>query len=166
MAKKEEKTNAMRLLDQKKIAYTAHPCEMENGPEGDREYGLHIARTLGEDERRVFKTLVARGAKGALYVFVVPVAETLDLKKAARAVGEKSVELTAVKELPALTGYVRGGCSPLGMKKPYPTVFHRTLSEAETVFVSGGRIGMQIELSPQALLALTGGKEEDIISEG
>ena len=164
MAKhKEEKTNVMRLLEQKKVPYTAHTYEETESPLGDREYGLHIARTLGQDEKRVYKTLAARGASGQPYVFCIPVAESLDLKKAAKAVGEKSVELLAVKELLPLTGYVRGGCSPLGMKKQFPTVFHAAAADCETVFVSAGKIGFQVELAPAALLALTGGVKADII---
>ena len=164
MAKhKEEKTNVMRILDQKKIPYTAHTYEEDESPLGDREYGLHIAGKFGQPVESVYKTLVARGASGHLCVFCIPVAESLDLKKAAKAAGEKSVELIAVKELPALTGYVRGGCSPVGMKKPYPTVFHRTVENCATVFVSAGKIGSQIELPPAALLGLIGAKTADVI---
>ena len=164
MAKhKEEKTNVMRILEQKKRPYTAHSYAETESPLGDREYGLHIAQSLGQDVSRVYKTLVARGAKGGVYVFCIPVAETLDLKKAAKAVGEKSVELIAVKELLPLTGYVRGGCSPIGMKKPYPTVLHRAAAECGTVFVSAGRLGAQIELAPADLIALTGATTADLI---
>ena len=119
MAKrKEEKTNVMRILDQRKIPYTAHFYEETQGPEGTREYGLHVAEALGQDPRRGFKTLAARGASGGIYVFEVPAPESLDLKKAARAVGEKSVELLRVAEINEVTGYIRGGCSPVGMKIP------------------------------------------------
>ena len=166
MAKhKEEKTNVMRILEQKKIPCTAHTYEESESPLGDREYGAHIAQTLGQPVERVYKTLVARGASKALYVFCIPVAESLDLKKAAKAVGEKSVGLIAVKELLGLTGYVRGGCSPIGMKKQYPTVFHSAVEECETVFVSAGKIGAQIEVAPKALLALLGAATADIITE-
>lgn len=164
MAKhKEEKTNVMRILEQKKVPYTAHTYEETESPLGDREYGLHIARTLGQDVSCVYKTLVARSAGGQPYVFCIPVTESLDLKKAAKAVGEKSIELLAVKELLPLTGYVRGGCSPIGMKKQYPTVFHSAAADCETVFVSAGKIGAQIELAPQALLELTSAQTADII---
>ena len=164
MAKhKEEKTNVMRILEQKKLPYTAHSYEESESPLGDREYGLHIAQTLGQPVERVYKTLVARGASRQLYVFCIPVAESLDLKKAAKAVGEKSVELIAVKELLGLTGYVRGGCSPIGMKKQYPTVFHAASADCETVFVSAGKIGAQIEVAPGALIALLGADVADII---
>ena len=164
MAKhKEEKTNVMRILEQKKLPYTAHSYEESESPLGDREYGLHIAQTLGQPVERVYKTLVARGASRQLYVFCIPVAESLDLKKAAKAVGEKSIELIAVKELPGLTGYVRGGCSPIGMKKQYPTVFHAAAADCETVFVSAGKIGAQIEVAPDALIALLGAQVADVI---
>ena len=166
MAKhKEEKTNVMRILEQKKLPYTAHSYEESESPLGDREYGLHIARTLGQPVDCVYKTLVARGASKQLYVFCIPVAESLDLKKAAKAVGEKSVELIAVKELPGLTGYVRGGCSPIGMRTQYPTVFHNAVERCEKVFVSAGKIGAQIEAEPAALLRLIGAETADIISK-
>ncbi len=166
MAKhKEEKTNVMRILEQKKIPYTAHTYEETESPLGDREYGLHIAETLGQDVNRVYKTLVARGASKAFHVFCIPVADSLDLKKAAKAAGEKSVELIAVKELLPLTGYIRGGCSPIGMKKQFPTVFHSAAESCETVFVSAGKIGYQVEIAPKALLDLLDANTADIISE-
>ena len=112
--KKDEKTNVMRILDQKKIPYTAHFYEEDESPEGTREYGVHVAQALGQDPRRGFKTLVAKGASGGYYVFDIPVSESLDLKKAARAAGEKSVELLPVKDITAVTGYIRGGAAPWG----------------------------------------------------
>ena len=166
MAKhKEEKTNVMRILDQKKIPYTAHFYEESEGPEGTREYGVHVAQALGQDPARGFKTLVARGASKGIYVFEVPVAENLDLKKAAKAVGEKSIELLHVAEINAVTGYIRGGCSPVGMKKQYPTVFHETVVLFDTIFVSAGKIGAQVEVPPQALLNLLGATAADIVAE-
>ena len=153
MAKvKEEKTNVMRVLDQKKIPYTPHAY-----PHGDGEApdGVTVARSLGQDPERVFKTLVTRGASGGYYVFDIPVADTLDLKKAAKAAGEKAVELVHVRELLGLTGYVRGGCSPVGMKKAFPTVFDESVSRLPSVIVSAGRIGFQIECAPADLLGLT-----------
>ena len=166
MAKhKEEKTNVMRILDQKKVPYTARFHEEGKGPEGTREYGLHVAEALGQDPRRGFKTLVARGASQGIYVFEVPVAESLDLKKAARAVGEKSIQLLPVAEINAVTGYIRGGCSPVGMKKLYPTVFHETALDYDTIYISAGKIGAQVELAPQALLALLGASTADIITK-
>ena len=132
MAKnKEEKTNVMRVLEQKKIAYTAHSYPHEEGVAVD---GVTVAKSMGFDPAQVFKTLVARGASGQYYVFDVPVAESLDLKKAARAVGEKSIEMLHQKELLPLTGYVHGGCSPVGMKKLFPTVFHSSVEDR----LSGG----------------------------
>jgi len=164
MAKnKEEKTNVMRILEQKKIAFTAHTYEENDSPLGDREYGLHIAEKLGQPVECVFKTLVARGASKAFYVFCIPVAESLDLKKAAKSVGEKSVELIAVKEINAITGYIRGGCSPIGMKKQFPTVFHSTAESCEKIFVSAGKIGAQVELSPKPLMELLRAQSADII---
>ena len=160
MAKKEEKTNVMRLLDQRKVPYVPHAYPHGEGEAPD---GLAVARAVGRDPAQVFKTLVARGASGALYVFDIPVAATLDLKKAARAVGEKSVAMLHQKELLPLTGYVHGGCSPLGMKKSYPTVFHETAAALDTVLVSAGRIGFQVELAPADLLALTGAGTADLV---
>ncbi|MCI9555185.1 MAG: Cys-tRNA(Pro) deacylase [Oscillibacter sp.] len=161
--KKDEKTNVMRILEQKKIPYTPYFCEEGEGPEGTRDYGVHVAQSLGQDPRRGFKTLVARGASGGFYVFDIPVVDSLDLKKAAKAAGEKSVELLAVKDIAAVTGYVRGGCSPVGMKKPYPTIFHQTALEFETIYVSAGKIGAQVEVEPGALLALLRAETADIV---
>ena len=161
--KKEEKTNVMRILDQKKVPYTPHFYEEGEGPQGTREYGVHVAQALGQDPRRAFKTLVARGASGGYYVFDIPTPDSLDLKKAAKAAGEKSVELLAVKDITAVTGYVRGGCSPVGMKKPYPTIFHETALEFETIYISAGKIGAQVEAEPQALLALLRAGTADIV---
>lgn len=166
MAKrKEEKTNVMRILDQKKIPYTARFYEDSQGPEGTREYGVHVAAALGQDPARGFKTLAARGASGGIYVFEVPAAESLDLKKAARAVGEKSVELLHVAEINDVTGYIRGGCSPVGMKKRYPTVFHRTAADFGSIYISAGKIGAQVEVDTGALLGLLQAGTADLASE-
>ena len=163
MAKqKEEKTNVMRILEQKGIPYTPHTYEHEEGVAVD---GVTVARSLGQDPECVFKTLVARGTSKNIYVFVIPVADSLDLKKAARSVGEKSIEMVQVKEINALTGYVRGGCSPIGMKKDYATTFHETAEIIDTIMVSAGKIGWQVELAPQALMALVGGQLADITVE-
>lgn len=161
--KKDEKTNVMRILDQKKVPYTAHFYEEEEGPEGTRDYGVHVAQALGQDPERAFKTLVAKGASGGYYVFDIPTPASLDLKKAARAAGEKSIDLLPVKDITAVTGYIRGGCSPVGMKKQYPTVFHRTALEFETIYVSAGKIGAQVEVAPQALLGLLRAETADIV---
>lgn len=157
----EQKTNVMRTLEQKKIKYTAHEY-----PHGDEAVdGMTVARILGIDPARIFKTLVARGASKNIYVFALPVSAELDLKKAAKAAGEKSLALVHVSEINALTGYVRGGCSPIGMKKRYATFFDESILRQETVLVSAGRIGRQVELSPDALIGLTTGKTANIISE-
>ena len=159
MAKnKEEKTNVMRTLDQKKIPYIAFSYD-PNGPID----GVSVAAETGLDAASVFKTLVTKGASGAYYVFDIPVAENLDLKKAAKAVGEKSIAMLPQKELLPLTGYVHGGCSPVGMKKQFPTVFHETVNELALVAVSAGKIGHQVQVKPAELLDLLRAKTADII---
>jgi Cys-tRNA(Pro)/Cys-tRNA(Cys) deacylase len=140
-----EKTNAMRQLDRLKVPYTVH----EYG--GGALSGTEVAATIGQPPERVFKTLVTTGKSGNHYVFMVPVAEELDLKKAAVAVGEKSVAMLPQKELLPLTGYVHGGCSPIGMKKGFTTVVHVTAEQAETIYFSAGKIGLQIETAPSSL---------------
>ena len=157
----EQKTNVMRILGQKKIKYTAH--EYPHGE--DAVDGLTVARMTGRDPACVFKTLVTRGASKGIYVFVIPVAEELDLKKAAKAVGEKSIAMVHVSEINALTGYVRGGCSPIGMKKQYKTVYHSSILSQEAVLVSAGKIGQQVELSPADLIGLTRGDTANIVTE-
>ena len=156
--KKEEKTNVMRVLDGKKITYTSHSYEPDATMSGEE-----IAKILGEDTSKVFKTLVTQGKSGAFYVFVVPVEEELDLKKAASAAGEKSVAMIKQKELLPLTGYVHGGCSPIGMKKQFPTFIHETAVLFDKVFVSAGKVGYQIELAPQDLIAVVRCKTADIV---
>ena len=159
MAKnKEEKTNVMRTLEQKKIPYTAFSYD----PDGPID-GVSVAAETGLDAASVFKTLVTKGASGAYYVFDIPVAENLDLKKAAKAVGEKSVAMLPQKELLPLTGYVHGGCSPVGMKKQFPTVFHETVNELDLIAVSAGKIGHQVQVKPAALLNLLRAKTADVI---
>ena len=156
MAKnKEEKTNVMRVLEQKKIAYTAHTYPHEEGMAVD---GVTVAKSMGFDPAIVFKTLVARGASKQYYVFDVPVAENLDLKKAAKAVGEKSIEMIHQKELLPLTGYVHGGCSPIGMKKKFPTYIDETAQLFDEIAVSAGMRGQQIILAPDALLSFAEGE--------
>ena len=148
MAKqKEEKTNVMRVLEQKGVAYTPHTYPTDGSIDG-----ASVAGYLGQDPECVFKTLVARGASGGYYVFDIPVEDTLDLKKAAKAVGEKSIAMIHQKELLPLTGYVHGGCSPVGMKKQFPTVFHETAEILDTITVSAGKIGYQVELAPADLI--------------
>ena len=157
----EQKTNVMRILEQKKTKYIPHEYPHGDGPVD----GVTVAASLGLDSAKVFKTLVARGASKKIYVFDIPVAEELDLKKAAKAVGEKSVAMIHVKEITELTGYVRGGCSPIGMKKQYPTVIHSSCETLDTMTVSAGKIGFQVELDPKELLKLIRGTTADIITE-
>lgn len=141
-----EKTNVMRILDQKKITY--HHYEYDNA----KAYsGTEVARMLGQDPKRVYKTLVTVAKSKKNYVFVIPVEEELDLKKAAKIVGEKSIEMLKSKELLPLTGYIHGGCSPIGMKKAFPTVLHKTAKEQEYIVFSAGKIGYQVEMSPKDL---------------
>lgn len=149
------KTNAMRLLDKAKIPYQVHEYSHRDGEAVD---GASVAALLGQDPAQVFKTLVTKGAGGSFYVFVIPVAKELDLKKAARSVGEKSVAMLHVADLLKTTGYVRGGCSPVGMKKAFVTTVDESAEDKETIMVSAGRIGAQVELAPADLLAVTGAK--------
>ena len=155
---KEAKTNAMRMLDRMKIGYRTIRYECDEFIDG-----LHAAQITGTPVEATFKTLTTRGKSGACYVIVIPIAEEIDLKKAARAVGEKSLEMVHVKELPALTGYVRGGCSPIGMKKQYPTMIDRSAGQFDEVYVSGGRIGLSLCMKPSDLLAACHGKTADLI---
>lgn len=152
-----DKTNAMRQLDRKKAVYSIHSYE------GGALSGTEVAAALGQDPARVFKTLVTVAKSGGHYVFMIPVAAALDLKKAAAAVQEKALSMLPQKELLPLTGYVHGGCSPVGMKKPFPTVFHETVNGLETVTVSAGKIGHQVQVRPGDLLALLGAKTADVI---
>lgn len=158
---KEEKTNVMRLLDQKKTPYTPHHYEAPNGAVD----GVSVAAATGQDVARVFKTLVTRGASKKNYVFVVPVAMELDLKAAAKAAGEKSIEMIRQAELLPLTGYVHGGCSPLGMKKQFPTFIDASAQEQETILVSAGKIGAQVELAPEDLAKLVRARFAPIAKE-
>ncbi|MCD7754540.1 MAG: Cys-tRNA(Pro) deacylase [Clostridiales bacterium] len=161
MKSKPEKTNVMRILDREKIPY-----QVRTYPHGDSAVdGAEVARLLGEDPEKVYKTLVTQGASRQYYVFDIPVEAELDLKKAARAVGEKSVAMLHVKELLPLTGYVRGGCSPVGMKKAFPTTFHSGAEELDEIAVSAGRIGVQVVLSPKELARLVRGQFADIICD-
>ena len=157
---REEKTNVMRLLEQKKVPYTPHQYAHSEGEAVD---GATVAGLIGKDPAAVFKTLVTRGAAKANYVFVIPVLAELDLKKAAKSVGEKSVAMLHVADINKVTGYVRGGCSPRGMKKAYRTVFDRSALAGASIIVSGGRIGYQIELAPEELIRLARADTADII---
>lgn len=144
--KKQEKTNVMRLLEQKKVSYVPH-CYADT----DAISGEEVAAVLGQDPNQVFKTLITVGHSKNHYVFVIPVNRELDLKKAATAVGEKSIEMIKSKELLPLTGYIHGGCSPIGMKKFFTTTLHSSAAKLDTVIFSGGKIGYQVELSPASL---------------
>ena len=155
---KEVKTNAMRMLDKHHIRYDMIQYECDEFIDG-----LHTAEKTGAPVEQSFKTLVAQGKSKQYYVFVVPIAEEVQLKQAAKVAGEKSVELIPVKEITKITGYVRGGCSPLGMKKPYPVVFDASAGEFEEIYVSGGRIGLTLKVPLADLLKVTGGKLADII---
>ena len=156
---KKEKTNVMRVLEQKKVPYIPHAYTQDATIPGDE-----IARILGEDPKRVFKTLVTKGKTGINYVFVIPVECELDLKKAAKAVSEKSIEMIRQKELLPLTGYVHGGCSPVGMKKQFVTVFHDTAMNYDTIFFSAGKVGYQVELSPSDIDKVIRFELHDVVS--
>ena len=158
--KNNEKTNVMRVLDAKKVTYNGHTYEPDPTLSGEE-----IAGILKEDPDKVFKTLVTQGKSGQFYVFVIPVKEELDLKKAAKTAGEKAVAMIRQKELLPLTGYVHGGCSPIGMKKQFRTFIHETALQYDRVFVSAGRVGCQIELAPQDLVSVVGCETADIVAE-
>ena len=152
------KTNAMRVLDTAKIEYKTHSYDSSDG----HIDGISVAEKLKEPLEQVFKTLVTKGHTGSYYVFVIPVAKELNLKAAAKSVGEKSVEMINVKDINKVTGYIRGGCSPIGMKKHYVTVIDKSCEAQETMIVSGGKIGYQIELKPKVLISLINARLEDI----
>jgi Cys-tRNA(Pro)/Cys-tRNA(Cys) deacylase len=155
---KEIKTNAMRILDKNKIDYTINTYECDEFIDG-----VTVARNLGQPFESSFKTLVAAGKSGGYYVYAVPIAEELDLKKAAKAVGEKSVELIHVRDINSVTGYIRGGCTPIGMKKLYPTIIHESAKSFDRIIISGGRIGSQIILNPLDLARVTRADFADVI---
>lgn len=157
MAKEKEiKTNAMRILDKKKIPYEVLQYECDEFIDG-----IHTAEKTGAAPEQSFKTLVLQGRSRQYYVFVLPVAQEVQLKAAAKVAGEKSIEMIHVKDITAITGYVRGGCSPLGMKKQYPVFLHKAALEYEKIYISGGRIGTTLCLAVQDLLAVTGGRIEE-----
>lgn len=166
MGRKKEKhghkTNAVRMVEAEGVPYEMYTYE---APDGFLD-GVSVATSLGQDPERVFKTLVTVGSSREHYVCVIPVAEELDLKKAARHFGEKKMEMLPVRQLTAVTGYIKGGCSPVGMKKPLPTAVDVSAANAETIIVSGGKVGLQMELPPEALLQLTGGELADLTVDG
>lgn len=155
----QQKTNAIRILEKMNIPCQTHCYDCSDGVLD----GVTAAAKIGMPPERVFKTLVCRGSSKRLFVFVIPVAEELDLKKAARCVGEKAMEMIPVAQLLPLTGYVRGGCSPLGMKKQFPTVFHSSALKQERIVVSGGKRGLQIETPPRLLAQACGGTFGEVI---
>jgi len=161
MAKdKFEKTNVMRVLDQKKVEYKHYTYA-----DTDAISGVEVAEVLGQNPDQVFKTLVTVGRTKEHYVFMIPVAEELDLKKAASAAGEKSIEMIKSKELLPLTGYIHGGCSPIGMKKQFKTFVHKTALDFDTIIFSAGKIGYQVELKPQDLESVVRCTFSDLITE-
>lgn len=164
MSKKHDKTpktNAARLLDAAGIEYSLIPYPV------DEEHldAIHVAESIGEDINRVFKTLVLRGERCGLFVCVIPGNAEVDLKKAAQAIGDKKVDLIAVRELLPLTGYIRGGCSPIGMKKPLPTMIHTSAENFDTIYVSAGVRGMQICIAPDDLIAIANATFKDLIKQ-
>ena len=154
-----EKTNAMRLLDAKKVIYEMMTYENEDG----KIDGVSVAGKINREPKEVYKTLVTQGKSNGIHVFVIPVEEELDLKKAAKAACEKKVDMVAVKDIQKLTGYIRGGCSPIGMKKMYPTFIDESAKNLNHMIVSGGRIGLQIEISPTDLKSMTNGHLVQIV---
>jgi Cys-tRNA(Pro)/Cys-tRNA(Cys) deacylase len=155
---KEVKTNAIRILEKNKINFVIYTYECEEFVDG-----VSVINKIGKPLEQAFKTLVTQGKSRNYFVFVIPVAEELDLKKAAAIAGEKSVEMIPVKDITAVTGYIRGGCSPVGMKKLFKTFIHESAAGLETIIISGGRIGIQIELDPEDLIKAVNGVFADII---
>ncbi|WP_455661796.1 Cys-tRNA(Pro) deacylase [Pradoshia sp.] len=156
------KTNALRILEQKKVPYEL----LQYSPEDGKIDGISVAEKIGEDFRYVFKTLVTISASKNVYIFVIPVASELDLKRAARVAGEKKVDLLPVAELQKYTGYIRGGCSPVGMKKQYSTFFEKQAQELGVIIVSAGKIGLQMKVAIADLLSVTNGQLASVIHEG
>lgn len=161
MAKKIDKTNAARLLDRAKIAYDLVPYAVDE----DNLAATHVAEELGEDIATVFKTLVLKGDRAGHFVCVIPGDKEVDLKAAARVSGNKKADLIAMKELLPTTGYIRGGCSPIGMRKPFPTFFHSTALDHERIYISAGVRGLQIAIAPKDLIAFVGATVADLCTE-
>ena len=158
MSKKEVKTNAMRMLDRQKIPYEYEEYECDEFTDG-----IQVADKLGYDHSLVYKTLVTTGKTGQHYVFVIPIEEEIDFKKAAKVVGEKSLEMLHLKDLTKVTGYVRGGCTAIGMKKQFPTVIQESAEALEYMHVSGGNLGMQIKLRPADLQKASNATFADVV---
>ncbi len=161
MAKKIEKTNAARLLDRAKIAYELIPYTVDE----DNLAATHVAEELGEDIATVFKTLILRGDRNGHFVCVIPGDKEVDLKAAARVSGNKKADLIPMKELLPTTGYIRGGCSPIGLKKPFPTIFHSSVLEHDKIYVSAGVRGLQIAIAPNDIISFVGATVADIVME-
>mgnify|MGYP003289020738 FL=1 len=161
MAKKIEKTNAARLLDRAKIAYELIPYTVDE----DNLAATHVAEELGEDIATVFKTLILRGDRNGHFVCVIPGDKEVDLKAAARVSGNKKADLIPMKELLPTTGYIRGGCSPIGLKKPFPTIFHSSVLEHDRIYVSAGVRGLQIAIAPNDIISFVGATVADIVME-
>lgn len=157
---KEAKTNAMRMLDRQKVKYKALVYECDEFIDG-----IHCADITGAPYEQSFKTLVMEGKSGSYYVFVVPIEKEVDRKAAAKSVGEKTVDMIHVKDITKITGYVRGGCSPIGMKKPFPVVFDESAGNFSEIYISGGRIGLTLKVPLEDLLKVTGGKLADITAK-
>lgn len=160
MSKKELKTNAMRILDKNKVSYSYKTYECDEFTDG-----IHVADMLGLDHSLVYKTIVTTGKTGGHYVFVIPIEEEIDFKKAAKVVGEKSLEMLPLKDLTKVTGYIRGGCTAIGMKKAFPTVIQEDAELQDKIHVSGGKLGMQIELAPEDLRKVSNAVFADVIFE-
>lgn len=158
MAKKETKTNAMRILESQKIPFEAHTYECDEFIDG-----IHIADMLNQPYEKMYKTLVTQGASKNYFVFVIPIDKELDMKKAARSVGEKSVSMLHVKDINQVTGYIRGGCTPIGMKRQYVTRIAKEAILQDKIIISGGKLGMQIELTPENLLKASCGEYADLL---
>lgn len=155
---KEAKTNAMRMLERAKISYQVNLYECEEFIDG-----IDVADRLGQDYEMAFKTLVTQGKSGQYYVYVIPVHRELDMKKAAKTVGEKSIDMLPVREINQITGYIRGGCTPIGMKKTFPTVIHESAKQQTEIAISGGRHGVQLVLSPNDLAVVTKAVFADVV---
>ena len=153
------KTNAMRILDKMKVEYDVITYDIKD----DKIDGISVSKKIGRDEKYVYKTLVTQGISKSIYIFLIPVREEIDFKKVAKITKEKTIEMLDLSELQKYTGYIRGGCSPIGMKKQYKTFIHNSALEIETIIVSAGKVGFQIEIKPNLLKNIVEGEFEDLI---
>ncbi|WP_101773117.1 Cys-tRNA(Pro) deacylase [Peptostreptococcus faecalis] len=161
MTKSKIKTNVMRILDKENIKYNSHSYSVE----GNNVDGVTAAKNIGLDEKMVYKTLVTKANIGEFYIYVIPVAQSLDLKKGARAAGVKSINMINLSDINKVTGYIRGGCSPIGMKKNYKTYIDTSAMNMDSIVVSAGKVGFQVQLDPNDILRLSNGEYADLISE-